>query len=67
MIGGTRGGRGGSQLHSLLIPELVLQSLEASDIRTLVLPLIETTWQAAGFEGSDYYDQNGNWVGERHR
>ena len=54
---GTRGGRGGFDRDPLLIPELVLQSLEASDIRTLVLPLIETTWQAAGFEGSDYYDR----------
>lgn len=62
---GTRGHAGGFDRDPLLIPDMLLQSLEADDVRKLVRPLLDHTWQAAGFEQSDYYDEQGNWVGVR--
>jgi hypothetical protein len=29
--------------------------------------MIDATWNAAGFAQSDYYDEQGNWVGEERR
>jgi hypothetical protein len=64
---GTRGHSGGFDRDPLLIPELVLQTLDADDVPKLIKPVIDSTWNAAGFAQSDYYDSQGNWVGERRR
>jgi hypothetical protein len=64
---GTRGEKGGFDRDPLLIPELLLQSLATDDVQTLVKPVIDATWNAAGFAQSDYYDPQGNWVGQGSR
>jgi len=62
---GTRGHHGGFDRDPLLIPELILQDLQTNDIPRLVKPLVDATWNAAGFPKSDYYDKDGNWVGDK--
>ena len=64
---GTRGHMGGFDRDPLLVPELLLQSLKADEVRTLVKPVIDATWNAAGYAQSDYYDAQGNWVGKQRR
>jgi hypothetical protein len=55
---GTQGDKGGFDRDPLLIPELLLQSLKADDVPTLVKPVIDATWNAAGYGQSDYIDQH---------
>lgn len=62
---GTRGNRGGFDRDPLLVPELILTTLATDNVPRLLKPLIEAVWNAAGYAHSDYYDQEGNWVGER--
>jgi hypothetical protein len=64
---GTRGHMGGFDRDPLLVPELLLQSIKADEVRALVKPVIDATWNAAGYAKSDYYDVQGNWVGEQGR
>jgi hypothetical protein len=64
---GTRGREGGFDRDPLLIPELILQSLDIGDVPKAIKPIIDATWNAAGYPQSDYYDADGNWVGERRR
>lgn len=61
---GVRGSAGGFDRDPLLIPELVVEPLDTDDVRKLIRPVIESTWQAAGYAKSDYYNQQGEWVGE---
>lgn len=42
----------------LLIPELMLESLEIDDIRRSFTPIVDRTWNAAGFPKSDYWAQD---------
>ncbi|MHC5824518.1 MAG: AlbA family DNA-binding domain-containing protein, partial [Nostoc sp.] len=48
----------------LIIPEIVLEdfSAKSSDI---LRPAFDAVWQACGWDCSKYYDDNGNWVGNR--
>lgn len=62
---GDRRPVGGFDRDPVLVPELVIQSLEVSDVQKLIKPIIDATWNAGGFSGSDYYDEQGDWVGER--
>jgi len=64
---GTRRHEGGFDRDPLVIPELVLQSLDIGDIPKAIKPVVDATWNAAGYPHSDYYDHEGNWVGERRR
>lgn len=64
---GTRGRRGGFDRDPLLVPELMVQSYDVDDVPRLVKPVIDATWNAAGFLQSDYYNEDGNWVGDRGR
>lgn len=45
----------------LLVPEVIVEdyTAEASDI---LRPAFDAIWQACGWERSQYYDDNGNWV-----
>jgi hypothetical protein len=49
----------------LLIPEMLLQSLQTDDVRGLIRPMMDDTWRAGGHEKSDYYDDTGKWIGRR--
>lgn len=64
---GTRGRRGGFDREPLVIPELIFENLEIDSIPRSIKPIVDSTWNAAGFPRSDYYAQDGNWVGERNR
>jgi Putative DNA-binding domain len=64
---GTRGGKGGFDRDPLLVPELILQSLEVESVPKLIKPLIDAVWNAAGYARSDYYDEKGDWIGEGRR
>jgi hypothetical protein len=64
---GTRGHAGGIDRDPLLIPELLLESLKMDDLHKLLKPVIDATWNAAGYAQSDYYDAQGNWVGDARR
>jgi hypothetical protein len=64
---GRRRGHGGFDRDPLLIPELMIPAFEVDDVPRLVKPMIDATWNAGGFPQSDYYDQQGNWVGEQRR
>ncbi|MGB3208426.1 MAG: ATP-binding protein [Crinalium sp.] len=48
----------------LLLPEAIVEDYKskASDI---LRPAFDTVWQSAGWEGSQNYDEKGNWVGNR--
>jgi hypothetical protein len=56
-------GEGGFDRDPLLIPELIVQSFEIDDVQRLVRPIIDATWNAAGYPKSDHYDEQGDWVG----
>jgi schlafen family protein len=61
---GTRGGMGFDR-DPLLIPEqLLVEASDGIDVTQLLKPTIDATWNAAGFEKSDYYDSHGTWIGE---
>ncbi|GAB4507414.1 MAG: hypothetical protein Tsb0026_02750 [Sulfuricaulis sp.] len=48
----------------LLIPEIIVENLElpaATDLR----PILDATWNAEGWAGSIYFDNDGKWVGHR--
>jgi Putative DNA-binding domain len=64
---GIRGDRGGFDRDPLLVHELILTTVATDNVPQLLRPLIEAVWNAAGYPKSDYYDQNGNWVGENKR
>lgn len=50
------------------LPEILLEEwLEQSDLNKLVRPLIDMVWNAAGYEASPNFDQNGNHVASRKR
>jgi hypothetical protein len=59
---GHHAGNAGFDRDPLLIPELIIESLMTDDVRKLVKPLLDSTWQAADFERSLSYDEGGNWV-----
>jgi hypothetical protein len=61
---GTRGSRGGFDREPLLIPEMIFETLEIDNVPKAIKPIVDSTWNAAGFPESDYYAQNGNWIGE---
>ena len=48
-----------------MIPELIFENLEIENMPKAIKPIIDSTWNAAGFSRSDYYAENGNWIGER--
>jgi len=58
---------GGFDREPLLIPELIFETLEIDDIQKSIKPIVDTTWNAAGFPKSDYYAEDGSWVGKRNR
>jgi hypothetical protein len=60
----TRGNMGGFDRDPLLIPELVLETLHRDDVPRLVRPILDNAWQAAGYQQSDHYDEQGNWIGQ---
>lgn len=48
----------------LLIPEILLETF-AHDYRADARPLIDAVWNAAGWPGSPYYDEKGEWDPQR--
>lgn len=47
----------------LLIPETMLQTFDIEDVAKAIRPVIDATWNAAGFAQSANYDGQGNWKG----
>lgn len=58
-----RWGIRGIDRDPLLVPEMLLQSLQTDDVRVLIRPVIDDSWRAGGHEKSDYYDDAGKSVG----
>jgi hypothetical protein len=53
--------RGGGTFgrNPTLVPDMLIESL-AGDLAVTLKPLLDLAWNAAGWPGSIYYDQNGN-------
>jgi hypothetical protein len=48
----------------LLIPEVMAENLELP-AATNLRPILDATWNAEGWAGSIYFDEDGKWVGHR--
>jgi len=44
----------------LILPDVLIETYDA-DVATLLRPVFDAVWNAAGFERSFNYDDNGNW------
>ena len=47
----------------LAFPELMFEKFDVS-IGDVLRPIFDAIWNAAGFPGSAYYDENGKWTGD---
>jgi len=45
---------------TLLIPEIIIDDLNTKP-EILLQPVLDIVWQSTGWEGSPYYDEQGNW------
>ena len=48
----------------LVLPEILVADLSAR-AGPLLKPVLDLVWNACGYDGSIYFDQNGNWNGRR--
>lgn len=49
---------------TLLVPEVIVQNYEGINIKSIMKPIFDSVWNAAGWLRSMNYDDNGNWVGQ---
>ncbi len=48
----------------LILPDILVQEYDV-EVSKLLRPAFDALWQAAGWDGSRHYDENGNWVNRR--
>lgn len=49
---------------SLILPEIIVENFECNPAEVM-RPIFDAIWNAAGWEGSMNYNENGEWVGNR--
>lgn len=52
------------EIDSLILPEIIVENFECYPAEVM-RPIFDAIWNAAGWEGSMNYNENGEWVGNR--